>query len=80
MTNGGSKVGKKCVIPFKYGNVFRHGCVVESNHNNRPWCAVARDSNGVGAYIPGEWGYCPSACKLGKTHIEAFSGCKCLIC
>ena len=74
MTDGGKVVGKKCLFPFRYKNVFFDGCITESNHP-RPWCTVARDGNGIPAYIGGNYGYCPSACKLGKTHcIEAFKG------
>ena len=79
MTTSGPKVGKKCIIPFKFEGVFRHGCMVQAAHQNKPWCTVVRDSNGVAAYVPYKWGYCSDACPLGETHIEALIGCKCLI-
>ena len=73
VTDSGNMVGRKCIFPFKYKGVFYDGCITESNHA-KPWCTVVTDSNGVGAYIPRKWGYCPNACKLGKTNIEALSG------
>ena len=80
MTTSGPKVGKKCIIPYKFEGRYWNGCMVQAAHNRKPWCPVVRGSNGKGEYVPGKWGYCSDACPLGKTHIEALSGCKCLIC
>ena len=32
--------GKDCIIPFKFNNFTRNGCITISDPENKPWCSL----------------------------------------
>ena len=60
MTVDGSKVGAKCVFPFKYRGTMYKECTMIND--NQPWCSTKTDSQDIHVSGQGEWGHCSSEC------------------
>eukprot|EP00079_Xenopus_tropicalis_P039014 XP_017952785.1 PREDICTED: secretory phospholipase A2 receptor [Xenopus tropicalis] len=52
----GNGLGRPCVFPFKYDNLWHHECITEGREDGLYWCATTMRHD-----RDGKWGLCPIA-------------------
>ena len=63
-TNDGPAKNVPCIIPFKFLDVERNGCIIDTDPDDRHWCSVKVDENLDHVGGGSNWGYCQQSCPL----------------
>ena len=61
-TNDGPAKNVPCIIPFKFLNIQRNGCITDTDRDGRHWCSVKVDENLEHVGGVSNWGYCQQSC------------------
>ena len=75
-TNEGPAKNVPCIIPFKFLDIQRNGCITDTDGDGRHWCSIKVDENLEHVVERGSnWGYCQQSCPLvtkGELQIKIF--------
>ena len=70
-TNDGPAKNVPCIIPFKFLDVERNGCITDKDGRN--WCSVKVDENLEHVGGGNNWGYCRQSClQIKKGELQFY--------